>query len=159
MPWFVVLSVPANDPNGIITASVVEYPTEAAFTKATNIIPAKSGPNQDEFTTKAAAQAAANAYNGKPASQKNLGSPGPAPAGASAVNTPGFTLPNPFGDVASALSAFYAQVTKASMWKSLGWVLLGILIMLIGILLWTGPGALKASPYGRALGAIKPTRA
>lgn len=60
-----------------------------------------------------------------------------------------------FGDVASALSAFYDKLTDGKMWRSLGWLVLGVLLIISGLILWVGPGAFKASPYGRAFSAIR----
>ena len=39
-------------------------------------------------------------------------------------------------DIASSLEAFYSAVTDAKMWKSLGWLLLGVLFLTAGIMLW-----------------------
>jgi hypothetical protein len=59
-----------------------------------------------------------------------------------AGNSPGLSSPNPvtdveqpFADVASALSAFYDKLTDGKMWRSLGWLLLGIALMIAGIAL------------------------
>jgi len=40
------------------------------------------------------------------------------------------------GDVAAALEAFFSAITDAKMWKSLGWLLLGVAFLTMGILLW-----------------------
>lgn len=47
------------------------------------------------------------------------------------------------GDIGRAL-------TDGKMWRSLGWLLLGILLMFIGIALWIGPSAARRSPLGIA---------
>jgi hypothetical protein len=78
-----------------------------------------------------------------------------APAAAAAGASTGGAIPSAFGDVASALSAFYDKLTDGKMWRSLGWLLLGVLLITFGLILWLGPGALKASPYGQALGAVQ----
>jgi hypothetical protein len=98
----------------------------------------KGGP----YPTKAAAVAAI------PAIQSSSPAPG------TAAQATGISVPS-FGDVASALSAFYAKVTDGKMWRSLGWLALGVLLIIFGLVLWLGPGALKASPYGRAISAIR----
>jgi hypothetical protein len=40
-----------------------------------------------------------------------------------------------FTDVAHALAAFYDKVTDGKMWRSLGWVALGLVLMITGIAL------------------------
>lgn len=74
---------------------------------------------------------------------------------------------NASGDVASAgkataaavagpagmvtiIEAVWAKVTDAKMWKSAGWLLLGIALMLAGMLLWIGPSAERRSPIALA---------
>jgi hypothetical protein len=49
---------------------------------------------------------------------------------------------------ADALSAFFAYLTNAAMWRSLGWLLLGVVLMIAGIALFlkdqVPPGAAAA---------------
>lgn len=40
--------------------------------------------------------------------------------------------------------AIWAQLANAKMWKSAGWLLLGIVLILAGVLLWIGPAARQA---------------
>lgn len=54
-----------------------------------------------------------------------------------------------FSSIQNALTAFYDKVTDGKMWRSLGWLLLGILLIIAGLILWIGPTAFKASPIGR----------
>lgn len=42
----------------------------------------------------------------------------------------------PFSSIQNALSAFYRKVTDGKMWRSLGWILLGVLLMIMGIALY-----------------------
>lgn len=57
----------------------------------------------------------------------------------------------PFADTAHALTAFYAVITNGKLWRSLGWLLLGILLMLAGLGWW-----LKgATPIGQITSALK----
>lgn len=42
----------------------------------------------------------------------------------------------PFTDLASVFNALYHQLTKASMWRSLGWLMLGGILFLAGVLWW-----------------------
>jgi hypothetical protein len=69
-----------------------------------------------------------------------------ASAGASSVAT--------FGSIENALSAFYDKLTDGKMWRSLGWLALGILLMLLGLAMWIGPSAMRRSPLGMAREAL-----
>jgi uncharacterized membrane protein YedE/YeeE len=40
------------------------------------------------------------------------------------------------GGIADALSAFFAAVTDVYMWRSLGWLALGIVLLFAGAALW-----------------------
>jgi hypothetical protein len=40
------------------------------------------------------------------------------------------------GDVAAAMKSFYSAVTDGKMWRSVAWILLGLILMVNGILLW-----------------------
>jgi len=71
----------------------------------------------------------------------------PAP-GAVAQNFPAFS------SIQNALSAFYDKLTDGKMWRSLGWMLLGVVLMIIGVALWIGPSALRKSPLGIARQAL-----
>jgi len=71
------------------------------------------------------------------------------PAGAAAAATGGS-----FSSIQNALSGFYDKLTDGKMWRSLGWLLLGIVIMLLGVLLWIGPSAARRSPAGLAAQAL-----
>jgi hypothetical protein len=55
---------------------------------------------------------------------------------------------DPLGGIAGALGAFFKAVTDGKMWRSLGWLVLGILLMLFGVLLWIGPAGARRSPFG-----------
>lgn len=63
----------------------------------------------------------------------------------------GLSLPNPLSGleaIAKIFGDFSRAVTDGKMWRSLGWLLLGILLMLAGVLLWIGPSAARRSPLG-----------
>ncbi len=75
----------------------------------------------------------------------------------------GGAVKNASGDVASAskaiagpagiatiFEAIWSQLTNAKTWKSLGWLLLGVMLMLIGLYLWLGPVTGRMSPAGMA---------
>lgn len=98
----------------------------------------KGGP----YATKAAANAAI------PAIQAASPAPGTVAQVASGA------IPSPFGDVAGALSAFYDKLTDGKMWRSVGWLGLGVWLILAGLLLWIGPTAFKATPVGRAAALV-----
>ena len=44
--------------------------------------------------------------------------------------------PNVFSSVQNALTGFYDKLTDGKMWRSLGWIILGVLLMFIGISLY-----------------------
>lgn len=93
------------------------------------------------FSTKAAAEATIPAG-------ANTGPGGPTAPG---VN------PSPtavFSSIQNALSAFYDKLTDGKMWRSLGWLLLGVALMLLGVVLWIGPSAMRRSPLGIAKQAL-----
>jgi uncharacterized membrane protein YccF (DUF307 family) len=55
-----------------------------------------------------------------------------------------------FGSVQDALTAFYRTVTDGKLWRSLGWLLLGVVLLFTGIGLLIGPAAARRSPMGVA---------
>jgi hypothetical protein len=58
----------------------------------------------------------------------------------------------PFGSIEAALTAFYDKITDGKMWRSLGWLVLGIIFIVIGMLL-----LLKdETPVGRVVSAVAP---
>lgn len=91
------------------------------------------------YTTQAAAQTTASS----PATSAT----GTTTSGA-ADNFPNIT--DPLSGLAGSITAFYHAATDGKMWRSLGWIILGILLMWIGMLLWIGPSAGRASPIGVA---------
>ena len=40
------------------------------------------------------------------------------------------------GDVASTLAAFFTSISDYRMWRSMGWLMLGVAMLTGGILLW-----------------------
>lgn len=70
----------------------------------------------------------------------------------------GLSVPNPFAGIAdtahaiAAIGAFLDDVWKAltdgKMWRSIGWLLLGVLVMLGAVAWWIGPSASRMSPLG-----------
>lgn len=94
------------------------------------------------YTTKAAAAAAI------PGIQAANPAPGALQQAANSA-VPGLS------DTASAITDIWAKVRDGKMWRSLGWLALGVFLMILGLILWVGPSAFKASPYGRAIGAVR----
>ena len=67
-------------------------------------------------------------------------------AGEAATGQTG-SLPNPLAALGS-LEAFYQVITDGKLWRSLGWVLLGVILIMAGVYLWIAPGV-----AGKALAA------
>jgi hypothetical protein len=62
---------------------------------------------------------------------------------------PSVQLPNPLSGidrVGAVLEAGYKRITDAAMWRSIGWLLLGLALIVIGIRLWLGKTAVPAAP-------------
>jgi hypothetical protein len=66
-----------------------------------------------------------------------------------------------FGDIASWIgsatgitpavkvaTAIWSDVADGRMWRSVGWIILGIVLMLLGVAWWIGPSASRANPAG-----------
>ena len=43
--------------------------------------------------------------------------------------------------IAGGIEAFFSAVTDGKLWRSLGWLLLGIILIIAGVYLWIVPGA------------------
>jgi len=101
--------------------------------------------------TQAEAQAAAKLIGGAvPPQQPNASIGSLAGTAAGSVASQAATgHANTFSSVEQVLSSFYDQITNVKMWRSLGWLLLGILLIISGLIMWLGPVAFKASPIGR----------
>ena len=61
------------------------------------------------------------------------------------------------GAVAAEIAGIWAGLTDGKMWRSLGWIVLGIVLMLLGVILWIGPKAAipAGGAIGRAYGAVR----
>jgi hypothetical protein len=57
------------------------------------------------------------------------------------------TVPAPVGGILTALG-ITSYLTDGKMWRSLGWLFLGIILMLLGVAWWIGPAAARVSPAG-----------
>ena len=54
------------------------------------------------------------------------------------------------GDAGSVIAGVWTNVRDYKMWRSLGWLVLGIILMLLGAAWWIGPSAERASPVALA---------
>lgn len=62
---------------------------------------------------------------------------------------PNLSLPNPLAgidEIGAVLKAFFTTVTDWHFWASLGWILLGLVLMAAGIRLWLGKPLLPKMP-------------
>jgi hypothetical protein len=55
--------------------------------------------------------------------------------------------------IGTIFEAVWTELTDVRMWRSLGWLVLGIILMLLGVAWWIGPSAARRSPLGLAAGA------
>ena len=75
-------------------------------------------------------------------------------AGPAEATVPNISFSGFFGPLVTALEAIWAGATDGKFWRSLGWIILGIVLMLAGVLLWIGPSAGRRSPVGMAAQAV-----
>lgn len=75
------------------------------------------------------------------------------PAPGAVQQATGFN-PSTFSSIQNALSAFYDKLTDGKMWRSLGWILLGILLIFIGLALLGVPYFVRKSPAAFAAKAV-----
>lgn len=54
------------------------------------------------------------------------------------------------GSFLTLAEGVWTELTDGKLWRSLGWLLLGIVLMLLGVLWWIGPSAARRSPAGAA---------
>lgn len=59
---------------------------------------------------------------------------------ASAGKAAGTAVAGPAG-IVTILEAIWTKLTDAKTWKSVGWLLLGVVLLIAGIWLWIGPAA------------------
>lgn len=63
-------------------------------------------------------------------------------------------LLGPLAAIGGSFEAFFGAVTDGKMWRSLGWILLGIMLMYLGVTLWIGGPVLRRAPAGLAREAL-----
>lgn len=74
------------------------------------------------------------------------GGPGIITSGGAGVTTPQQLAGEAPG--ISTVEAIWTELTDGRMWRSLGWLILGIVLMLLGVAWWIGPSAARRSPAG-----------
>ena len=52
------------------------------------------------------------------------------------------------GGAAQVITAIWTNLRDGTMWRSLGWLFLGIALMFLGVSWWLGPSASMAGPGG-----------
>ena len=70
------------------------------------------------------------------------------PATATVPSVPGLS------GLTTVAEGIWAGVTDGKLWRSLGWLLLGIALMLAGVAWWIGPSAARRSPAGVIAGGL-----
>ena len=58
-------------------------------------------------------------------------------------------VPNPLSgidEIGAVLEAFFDTISDGKMWRSVGWLLLGLVLTVFGIRLWLGKSALPKPP-------------
>jgi hypothetical protein len=130
-PWWVIVATNY----GSAPSYTYFQGTQAQAQAKSNVVEVSTQQNLfGPYDTKAEAQAAAQGQGANPVTA-------PTPGGGSNPLAP-------FSDVSHALTAFYRTVTDGKLWRSLGWLLLGVLLLFTGIGLLIGPAAARRSPAG-----------
>lgn len=112
--------------------------------------------NVSPDATQAQAQAAADALHaGAPAQQPDtsIGQLTQNAVGQGASKAAQTVVPGSTGVISEA-GVFIKALTDGKMWRSLGWMLLGVLLIFIGLFLWVGKEAVPA--VARAVLALWP---
>lgn len=114
----------ASDPWWVIATSTLNgKPYQAATFQGTKAAASGAGAGgiiSGPYSTQAAAAAALSSWQQKAAAAGGAPATAVGPVGA-------------FSSVQNALSGFYDVITNGKMWRSLGWVILGILLMISGL--------------------------
>lgn len=118
-PWWAIAETSfGNQPTWIyFQGTQAEADAKAKTVVEVSTTNAVNGP----YATKADAQAA---VKGGQITAPSAGNADPAPAAAAT-----------FTDTAHALAAFYDKLTDGKMWRSLGWLALGLVLMIAGVAL------------------------
>lgn len=134
MPFYVLLLSP---PGSGVAEAMVEGPmTAQQFEAKFGITPANSGvPGETDqgWTTEAEAQAVADKYNKQPPSKRESGTnPPDAPSDFPKLSNP----LDGIQEIGHWLGVVVTAITDVSMWRSLGWLLLGGILLISGLFLW-----------------------
>jgi hypothetical protein len=146
--WVVNTSPPGSGPGG---ASRTEYTIMEGTEADTQTLPNAggiSGPYPD-------VQAAYKVYAAEPQNQDvstltkieqalsiaehDITKTGDASGGLASSGSQGFGLPNPLSGlaaIAAALAKLVGYLSDLALWKSIGWLILGAVLILAGVLLW-----------------------
>ena len=139
--WFAVAFGRGTATRAVVTgpySSVAQFNEHAGPNPyiTTLVIGDKSG-----YTSKAGAQAAADAFNHQSVSQR---------VGAFGGHTGALpSIPNPLSgvdEIGAVLKATFTTLADWHMWASLGWIVVGLVLLVAGIRLWLGKPVLPSMP-------------
>lgn len=128
------------------------YPTEAE---------AEQKPNSVNWLTGQEADALIASYNnaltGNASTPPKTPPTSPVGSGSNQLNQAGGGIVQAatginVNSITDAVSAIWDKISDGKMWRSLGWLALGVFLIIFGLILWLGPTAFKATPVGRVLG-------
>lgn len=126
--WWVIWSVAASGLKyGQRQFHIVESPSKPKPTGTGAALTTVEGP----YRSKKAAEAAVGSSTGTTGVGTN-----PAIGGAGLANQPPALPSNPLGAIGHWIGELVAHLTDAAMWRSIGWLALGILCIFTGVLLW-----------------------
>lgn len=77
------------------------------------------------------------------------------PAGVSAPGGPAVAAVHDSPAAVTGILGIWAAATDGKFWRSLGWLLLGVALMFLGVSWWIGPSAARMGPAGVAAGAAR----
>lgn len=155
-PWWEVVysTIAGGGRSAYVTGHGIEVVQAASSAAALAQVQAEhhgaEGTVNGPYPTRAAAQAQAKADTAAQAAGTETGSGG---TGTSSNPKTNINI-DPLAGIAGSLEAFFGALTDGKMWRSIGWILLGILLMLLGVALWIGPSAARRSPIGLAAGQL-----
>ena len=143
-PWWVVIGSSSATGSATLPAWLYEAATaadaDAAATKDGHTgITATEGP----FTTKAQAQTAANGITQGEAPGPGVGAvEGAASSAVSGISS----AVSGISEVGHFLGKLVTDVTDGAMWRSIGWILLGLVLIVIGMVMWAGKSGANPVP-------------
>lgn len=155
-PWWEVVysTIAGGGRSAYVTGHGIEVVQAASAAAALAQVQAEhhgaEGTVNGPFATRAAAEAQKKADTAAQASGTETGSGG---TGTSPNPKTNINI-DPLAAIGGSLEAFFTALTDGKMWRSLGWILLGILLMIVGVVLWIGPGAARRTPIGAVAGQV-----